>query len=53
MLTSDGITFTEVPLPVRVDPTAIAATDAQSATVTTADGRQYRTDDSGRTWRQI
>ena len=37
----------------RVDLTAITATDARSATVTTADGRRFRTDDSGRTWRQI
>ena len=53
MLTADGITFTEVPLPERVDLTAITATDARTATVTTADGRRFRTDDSGRTWRQI
>ncbi|MEO7133383.1 MAG: zf-HC2 domain-containing protein [Vicinamibacterales bacterium] len=53
MLTSDGITFTEVRLPERADVAAIVATDARSATVTTADGRRYRTDDSGRTWRQL
>ena len=53
MLTADGISFTEVPLPDRVDLTAITATDARTATVTTADGRRFRTDDSGRTWRQI
>jgi photosystem II stability/assembly factor-like uncharacterized protein len=53
MLTADGITFTEVPLPERVDLTAIIAADARTATVTTADGRRFRTDDSGRTWRQI
>ena len=53
MVTNDGISFAEVPLPERIDLTAITATDARTATVTTADGRRYRTDDSGRTWRQI
>jgi hypothetical protein len=52
-VTTDGVTFARVPLPEPVDLTAITATDAQSATVTTADGRRFRTDDSGRTWRQI
>lgn len=53
MVTADGIAFTRVPLPERADLTAIAATDARSATVTATDGRRFRTDDSGRTWRQI
>ncbi len=53
MLAADGITFTEVPLPEPVDVTAITAADARTATVTTADGRRFRTDDSGRTWRQL
>jgi len=53
MLAADGITFTEVPLSESVDLTAITATDARSAIVTTADGRRFRTDDSGRTWRQM
>ena len=53
MLAADGVTFTEVPLPEPLDLTAITATDARVATVTTADGRTFRTDDSGRTWRQI
>ena len=34
-----------MPLPKRVDLTTITATDARSATVTTADGRRFRTDD--------
>ena len=49
----DGITFARVPLPDAVDLTSIAATDAQRATVTAADGRRFRTDDSGRTWRAL
>ncbi len=53
MVTADGVAFARVPLSERVDLTAITATDARRATVTTADGRRFRTDDSGRTWRQI
>ena len=52
MVTADGVTFARVPLPERVDLTGITATDARTATVTTADGRRFRTDDSGRNWRQ-
>ena len=53
MIAADGITFSDVSLPEPVDLTAITAADARSATVTSADGRRFRTDDSGRTWRQI
>jgi hypothetical protein len=53
LVTTDGITFARVPLPEAIDLTNIAATDARSATVTTVDGRRFRTDDSGRTWRPI
>ena len=51
LITADGVTFARVPLTQPVDLTSITATDARSATVTTADGRRFRTDDSGRTWR--
>lgn len=53
MLAADGVTFAEVPLPEPVDLTSITAADARTATVTTADGRRFRTEDSGRTWRQL
>jgi Putative zinc-finger len=52
MVTADGLTFARVPLLERVDLTAVTATDALTAVVTTADGRRFRTDDAGRTWRQ-
>lgn len=52
MVTADGVTFARVPLPERVDVTSITATDARAATVTTADGRRFTTNDSGRNWRQ-
>jgi len=52
LVTVDGMTFAKVDLPVRVDVASIKATDARSAVVTTADGRTFRTDNSGRNWRQ-
>lgn len=52
LMTADGTTFARVPILERVALTGITATDARSATVTAADGRRFRTDDSGRTWRQ-
>jgi hypothetical protein len=52
LVTVDGSTFARVDLPERVDITSIAALDARSASVTTVDGRTFRTGDSGRNWRQ-
>jgi hypothetical protein len=53
MLTTNGTVFDHVDLPERVDVATITAADARSATVTTADGRRFQTDDGGRTWRLI
>lgn len=53
LVTADGVTFSRAPLPEAIDLSSISATDAQSATVTTVDGRRFRTDDAGRSWRQI
>ena len=51
LLTTDAATWQRLEFP---DPTAdlvaVTARDARSATVTTATGRTYRTDDGGRTW---
>jgi hypothetical protein len=52
LVSVDGFTFARVDLPERADIASITATDARSATVTTTDGRAFRTDDSGRTWRR-
>ncbi len=52
LVSSDGITFARVPIPERVDLTAITATDARTATVTAADGRRFSTADAGLTWRR-
>jgi Photosynthesis system II assembly factor YCF48/Putative zinc-finger len=52
LVTSDGASFARVPLHEAIDVTSVTATDARNATVTTVDGRRFRTDDAGRTWRQ-
>ena len=51
LLATDGTNFTPLPFPERVDLTSITAADARRATVTTADGRTFVTEDSGRNWR--
>ena len=51
LITVDGSTFARVDLRERIDITSLTASDARTATVTAADGRRFRTDDSGRTWR--
>jgi photosystem II stability/assembly factor-like uncharacterized protein len=51
IVTLDGTTFTRVTPPANVDIVSVAALDGQTATVTTADGRVFRTSDAGLTWR--
>jgi photosystem II stability/assembly factor-like uncharacterized protein len=48
--TTDGRNWTRIPFPEAVPLTSIRATDNQIATVTTEDGRQFATEDGGRTW---
>lgn len=45
-----GRTFSRLPFPERVDLSAVRATDARSATVTTVDDRTFETTDGGITW---
>ena len=52
LLTVDGRTVKQVPFPEVIDLTAVTATDARIVVVTTVDGRRFRTDDGGKTWRQ-
>ena len=48
---TDGArTWQPVALPQPIDPVAVQATSANVAIVTAADGRQFRTDDQGKTW---
>ena len=49
-LTVDGSTWSRVSFPEPVDLTGVTATDARTATVTTADGRQFETGDRGASW---
>ena len=52
LLTTDGETWRRLEFPdSNANLVAVAARDALSATVTTADGRTYLTDDGGKTWR--
>lgn len=50
LLSTDGRTWRLLPFPEPVDLVAIQARDALTATVTTGDGRTFRTADGGRTW---
>ena len=48
--TDGGKTWVPVPLPQPVDLIAVRAPTATSAIATAADGREFRTDDLGKTW---
>lgn len=50
LLTIDGATWQRRSVPGAADLTAVRAVDARTATVTTADGRQFVTADGGVTW---
>jgi len=52
VLSTDGRRWQRVTFPEAADLTAVSATDARTATVTTADGRRFSTTDGGLTWRQ-
>jgi photosystem II stability/assembly factor-like uncharacterized protein len=50
LLTADAATWQPRPFREKVDLVAVAAIDAKTATVTTADGRRFSTQDGGATW---
>ena len=52
LLTTDGSRFTRIAFPAQANLTGVTAINARTATVVTADGRTFRTDDGGATWRQ-
>jgi hypothetical protein len=52
LLSTDGRRFQRAAFPAGVDLVSVSATDARTATVTTADGRRFSTADGGLTWRQ-
>ena len=49
---TDGRTFSRVTSPAMTDLSAVTATDASSALVSTIDGRTFSTTDGGATWRR-
>ena len=51
--TNAGKTWDAVTLPQPVTVTAVRAPSAMTAVVTAADGRQFRTDDQGKTWNLV
>jgi hypothetical protein len=51
LLATDGTNFTRLPFPESVDLVAVSSPEPRIATVTTADGRTFRTEDAGRNWR--
>ena len=50
LLTTDGSTWRRLEFPEAADLSAVRATDARSAVVTTVSGREYVTSDGGSTW---
>jgi hypothetical protein len=51
--TNGGQTWEPVPFPQPIDLIAVRAPSATSAIVTAADGRQFRTEDQGKTWNPV
>lgn len=52
VVSTDGRTWQRVPFPEAIDLVSVRASDAASATVTSADGRSFSTADGGKSWRQ-
>ena len=53
LLSTDGTTWQLRPFPEAVNLTAVRASDAKTAVVTTSDGRQFSTTDGGATWSRL
>jgi hypothetical protein len=52
LVATDGTNFTRIPFPETVDLASVSSPELRIAVVTTADGRTFRTENAGRTWRQ-
>lgn len=52
-LTKDAVNWKKIQPPVPADFSAIQATDASNATVTTSDGRKFQTSDGGKKWKAL
>ena len=53
LLSTDGRAWTRLAFPEAVQLVAVHATDDLTATVTTADGREFITEDGGQTWSRV
>lgn len=53
LITGDGSRFTRASVPAPVPLTGVVAVDAATAEVRAADGRAWRTADTGRTWTRV
>ena len=51
IVTADGLSWNRLPFPVLTPLASVSATGADTAAVTTADGRVFTTIDRGKTWR--
>ena len=51
--TNGGKTWDPVTLPPSITPTGVTAPSANTAVVVASDGRQFRTDDQGKTWNLV
>ena len=52
-LTRDGTNWAKIPAPATLDFIAVTATDASTATVTSANNKRFSTTNRGRTWRPV
>jgi hypothetical protein len=52
-VTTDGVRFERLPFPEAADLVAVTALDDRTATISTADGKSWRTVDQGRTWSAV
>lgn len=52
-LTRDGTNWKKIPAPATLDFIAVTATDASSATVTSANNKRFSTVNRGKTWRPV
>jgi photosystem II stability/assembly factor-like uncharacterized protein len=50
LLTADGVQWRRITFPESVDLIGVQAVDLANATVTSADGRRFRTADGGQIW---
>lgn len=53
LVTKDAANWKKIPPPATTDITSVSAKNASSATVTTADGRRFTTNNEGKKWKPV